>query len=233
MNPKKILISKGDRRTMDDSRLSIERPSVPDWNLHIRKVRYDDRGMYTCVLNTRPVKIKRIYLTIAGLKVAREGTTVQLHCNATGVPQPKIRWFRKTKYKREHKEPLGTPGEILIIHNISRYCDGIYECVADNGIVPPEVELLSKKMGQYVTKETILGCNISASPLATAIWRRGKQRQPISNKSYKYRIDLYEDGPHTHSLNLRIMDIQDEDFGEYFCEATNNLGIDSERMVLY
>ena len=29
-------------------------------------------------------------------------------------------------------------GEFLIIHNISRYCDGIYECVAFND-VPPAV----------------------------------------------------------------------------------------------
>lgn len=33
---------------------------------------------------------------------------------------------------------MGINGEILIIHNISRYCDGIYECVAFND-VPPAV----------------------------------------------------------------------------------------------
>lgn len=33
---------------------------------------------------------------------------------------------------------VGINGEILIIHNISRYCDGIYECVAFND-VPPAV----------------------------------------------------------------------------------------------
>ena len=29
-------------------------------------------------------------------------------------------------------------GEMIIIANVSRYCDDIYECVADNG-VPPAV----------------------------------------------------------------------------------------------
>ena len=66
MNPKKILISKADRRLMDDIRMTIERPNIPDWNLHIRNVRYTDSGMYTCTLNTRPVLIKRIYLTVLG-----------------------------------------------------------------------------------------------------------------------------------------------------------------------
>lgn len=31
-------------------------------------------------------------------------------------------------------------GEILVIHNVSRYCDGIYQCVASND-VPPAVEM--------------------------------------------------------------------------------------------
>lgn len=33
---------------------------------------------------------------------------------------------------------VGINGETLIIHNITRYCDGIYECVAFND-VPPAV----------------------------------------------------------------------------------------------
>ena len=67
LNPKKILIATSDRRTMDDTRLSIERPLIPDWNLHIRTVRYEDRGMYLCTLNTKPVTVKRIYLSILGM----------------------------------------------------------------------------------------------------------------------------------------------------------------------
>ncbi len=33
---------------------------------------------------------------------------------------------------------IGMKGEMIIIQNVSRYCDDIYECVADNG-VPPAV----------------------------------------------------------------------------------------------
>lgn len=67
MNPKKILISKGDRRLMDDIRMDIDRSTIPDWNLLIRQVRYSDHGMYTCTLNTKPVLVKRIYLTVLGM----------------------------------------------------------------------------------------------------------------------------------------------------------------------
>ncbi|CAC5401270.1 HNT [Mytilus coruscus] len=255
MNPKKILISQGDRRLMDDIRMDIDRSTIPDWNLLIRQVRYSDHGMYTCTLNTKPVLVKRIYLTVlvppdineywsSPNQVVREGSTIQLTCNATGKPQPEILWFRKTVYSKiEKKEALGNPGEILVIHNISRNCDGIYECVASNGIgndvskeiyvdvqFPPEVHLLNKKISQRVGKETILSCIISASPQAVGIWYKGKT--PVEQR-WDIRTEIYEDDPHTLTLNLRIMSLEEKDFGHYTCEASNELGGDSETMFLY
>lgn len=35
---------------------------------------------------------------------------------------------------------IGMEGEILVIHNVSRFCDGVYQCVASND-VPPAVEM--------------------------------------------------------------------------------------------
>jgi len=34
---------------------------------------------------------------------------------------------------------VGLHGEMLVIHNVSRYCDGVYECMAFND-VPPAVQ---------------------------------------------------------------------------------------------
>ena len=46
---------------------------------------------------------------------------------------------------------IGAPGDVLFIYNISRYCDGIYECVASNGVqeavskeIQVEVQCMSK-----------------------------------------------------------------------------------------
>lgn len=33
---------------------------------------------------------------------------------------------------------IGEAGQVLVIHNVTRYCGGTYECVAENG-VPPSV----------------------------------------------------------------------------------------------
>lgn len=255
LNPKKILISQGDRRLMDDIRMTIERPLVPDWNLHIRSVRFNDHGMYTCTLNTKPVMIKRIYLTVlvppdinenwsSQNQIVHEGSTIQLTCNATGVPQPEISWFRKLRYSRvESKDVIGTPGEILVIHNITRYCDGIYECIASNGVgndvskeinvevhFKPEVRLLNRKISQRIGKETILSCIISASPQAYGVWLKdGKAIAPRTG----LRTEIYDDSPHTVTLNLRIINIKESDFGHYTCEASNQLGGDKEGMILY
>ena len=52
---------------------------------------------------------------------------------------------------------IGTVGELVIIQNVTRYCDDIYECIASNG-VPPTV---SRQM--RVTVE----CKLSACALAS------------------------------------------------------------------
>ena len=38
---------------------------------------------------------------------------------------------------------IGINGEVLVIHNVSRYCGDIYECVAFNGVHPASNRLIS------------------------------------------------------------------------------------------
>lgn len=66
MNPRRILLSSDDRRVIDDTRMSIERPFIRDWNLHIRNVQVHDDGEYTCQINTDKMQIKRIRLKVQG-----------------------------------------------------------------------------------------------------------------------------------------------------------------------
>lgn len=60
------LLTFEDRRIIDDERLSVERPFTKDWNLHIRRVQYKDQGVYSCQINTVPVKIKTVNLRVEG-----------------------------------------------------------------------------------------------------------------------------------------------------------------------
>jgi len=190
MDPKSVLISTNDRRIIDDTRMSVERPFVRDWNLHIRNVKTSDAGTYTCQINTDPIQIKRIRLTVHGVytvtcwvvtwtlrsyltainfpkhlvifwqihvvvrikinenescwcvfnKLAccfsfdfayivkklffypvpavinndtssgnltvREGERVELTCQASGVPEPSITWYRRTALTNNHRERM-------------------------------------------------------------------------------------------------------------------------------
>ncbi|XP_012936781.2 opioid-binding protein/cell adhesion molecule homolog isoform X2 [Aplysia californica] len=250
------LLTYEDRRIIDDERLSVERPFTKDWNLHIRNVKYKDQGLYNCQINTNPVKIKTVNLKVQvpakilnnqsnEILVAREGDTITLMCNVSGIPMPTVTWFRlTTNEKGEEKKKVGISGEVLIIHNISRHCGDTYECNAFNGVpppvnklmkvsveFPPEIELPNKRMGQDIGKETILECIITANPQAIGIWRKdGTEMKTLSGK---FRVELYREEEYSVTLSLRIMYIEQEDYGHYTCEASNKLGMDSGSMELY
>lgn len=257
MNPKKIMISEKESRFMDDIRMSIERPFVGDYNLHIREVRYDDRGEYTCAVNTEPVQTKRIRLIVQvpsrfvndGQRsevIAVEGSTVRLTCNATGIPTPNITWFRQIPDSEvDQKEQIGTIGEVLVIHNISRYCGGVYECMAFNGVEPkisksvkvdvqfkPEITIRNPRIGQELDKETILECIVTASPQGANFWKRGMEEIP-SNDIRRYRVEIYPEGEFTVTISLRITSVEESDFGTYTCEANNGLGTATGDTTLY
>ncbi|KAL3866970.1 hypothetical protein ACJMK2_044213 [Sinanodonta woodiana] len=261
LNPRKTLISTDDIRHIDDSRMSVERHQIQDWSLHIRDSRQNDTGEYMCQINTRPVKIKRIHLYIlvppeivmewssVGNLQVREGVTVEFVCNATGFPSPEVRWLRPSQgFFNNYVDEYATSsmvGEILILHNITRYCDGTYVCAADNGVPPraekefkvivlysPEVTLPNSRIGQVIGKETMMECKVSASPHASIVWKKNGTEIPSSR--YRFWTEIFdEDDVRQKTLTLNVIDIQKEDFGYYTCEASNALGSDSETMLLY
>ncbi|XP_061167393.1 opioid-binding protein/cell adhesion molecule homolog isoform X2 [Saccostrea echinata] len=247
-------------RIIDDDRIGIDRPYTRDWNLLIRDVKVKDRGRYICQINTHPIKTKPVELNVLvppqilnenedGTRkeiLSKEGETVNVICNVSGIPAPSVKWYRRPLEDTvgSKKERIGMEGEILVIHNVSRYCDGVYQCVASNDVPPavemetavfvefqPEVSLINKRISQEKGKETILLCEITAFPQALSYWMF--QGQEIAN-SERLKVDIYSEGKaHTIKLSLRITNISDSDFGEYECFASNKFGRDREAMILY
>ncbi|CAG5122880.1 unnamed protein product, partial [Candidula unifasciata] len=147
VSPLETVISLQDRRLLNDMRISVERPFMKDWNLHLRNVSVTDAGVYKCQINTDPVGTKKINLVVTEppriidhtmpTDIEKpEGEMVELFCNATGTPQPEISWYRLHKKGNGVRERVGQTGESLVIHNISRMCGDTYECVASNGVEP-------------------------------------------------------------------------------------------------
>ncbi|CAL1533799.1 unnamed protein product [Lymnaea stagnalis] len=248
-----------DRRIVSDERISLERPYVKEWNLHIRKVEPSDSGKYQCQINTDPIQVRNVTLVVheppriieqlssPPTVSVREWETVELVCNVTGIPTPRVSWYRVSSGLMDGddagaKKLIGNEGEVLVIHNVSRYCDDKYECLAFNNVdpvatreirvhveFPPEVRLPNRKLGQTKGKSTILECEITAYPQILSVWKRnGKELQ----RGMNHVIEVYNEGNKV-ILSLRIQSVQDEDFGEYECYAHNLLGDDSEKMLLH
>ena len=119
----------------------------------------------------------------------------------------------------------------MVIISISSKIDyqfNLTQCVLL--VVKPEITLPNRRLGQGLGRETILECIITAFPQAVTYWEKGG-RQVTS--SLKHRIEAYDEGDNTLVLSLRINDLEDSDYGEYKCIASNSLGKDAEVMFLY
>lgn len=93
-------------RIIDDDRIGVERPFTDDWNLLIHSVKYSDAGKYVCQINTKPVKTKTVMLHVlvppiindemsSSDVIAKEGDTITLTCNVSGIPPPTVHWYRR------------------------------------------------------------------------------------------------------------------------------------------
>ena len=65
-DPKMTPLYYEEKRVVDDLRFSMVRPSMPEWNLQIQVLRVEDQGVYTCSVNTVPVKNVSVSLVVAG-----------------------------------------------------------------------------------------------------------------------------------------------------------------------
>lgn len=101
-------------------------------------------------------------------------------------------------------------------------------------IVPPEVRLNNKRIGQFVDKETILDCEIVAYPHGQMYWTKDGVDIDMSRKD-KYHVELYSGNEDSKrkTLSLRVKSIKPYDYGAYTCVAKNYLGHDRETMYLY
>jgi neuronal growth regulator 1 len=256
LDSKSIPLTYEDRRVVDDFRFSVVRPYVKEWNLQIRDIKWQDHGPYRCTINTNPVKSKKVMLHVkvpatiidelsSNDMTVQEGETVVLVCNVTGIPKPDVTWYRRpaSGSKSSEREIIGMNGEMIIIQNVSRYCDDIYECVASNGVPPsvsrqmrvtvefaPEILLPNRRLGQVVGRETILECLITAYPQAINYWEKDGRR---INSQGRYRLEAYDEGNSRLVLSLRIYDLEPSDYGKYRCVASNALGRDERTMILY
>lgn len=148
------LITFGDSLYSSDSRYSLKFKSPNDWQLHIQYANERDEGQFECQINTSPTLVFIVYLIVVvprveivderGLttpdKFYKTGSTIELKCVVSKVPQPTsyVTWkhgLRMLNYDTSRggisvKTDMLPSGAIsrLYIANANRHDSGNYSC---------------------------------------------------------------------------------------------------------
>ena len=88
-----------------NQRVSLSHHDNEIWRLHLDNVEEADKGWYMCQINTDPMRSQKGYLKVvvpptiidkrtSSDVVVKEGSPVNLTCEAKGSPTPQLRWRR-------------------------------------------------------------------------------------------------------------------------------------------
>lgn len=178
---------------------------------------------------------------------------INITCDSYGIPTPNITWKREDGGLLQNGG-FRSRGATLQFLNVQKEDRGNYICIADNNVRPPadytvevavfyapECYPVQKTVGQAQNRQidAKLECICSGYPAPTVRWeklnRQNQGRQVISdNDKYdltkQFSTMLYNDQTwHT----LRIVNVQGNDFGEYYCIAQNPYGENGTSLTLF
>jgi len=230
-----------------NQRISLSHHDHKIWRLHINNVQESDRGWYMCQINTDPMVSERGFLEVvvppsiidartSADIVVKEGSPVNLSCDARGSPRPKIMWKREDgDLIRYNGGAVSTvDGNSLVFSSASRAHVGEYLCIASNGVPPsiskrivlrvqfaPMIWVQNQLEYAIVGHNVSLHCNTESFPPAIHYWRLENGSAISSGPKYKV---LKEVKKFVTQVTLVILDVTHHDFGTYACVAKNPLG---------
>ncbi|XP_078517779.1 neural cell adhesion molecule L1-like protein isoform X3 [Lissotriton helveticus] len=158
------------------------------------------------------------------------GSKAILLCEATGWPEPEVRWkvngipIDEVDLPPNHRV---LPGEVSIT-NLQVKDSAVYQCEASNkhGTILASANinvlniaplLLTSDSREYVAvskTSTFLSCDVFSYPTAVISWTREESTAPLHGQ----RFLTHDNG------TLEILDTRKEDTGAYTCLVTNALG---------
>lgn len=208
-------------------------------SLIIKHVNFEDEGQYTCEASNGVGAAKSYSINLQVMAVpyftvepefvnAAEDETVEIRCEASGIPVPEIKWIHNGKpISQAPPNPRRkvTPNSI-IIERLEKKDTGNYGCNATNslGYVYKDVYVNVLALGPDITQpptnlSTVDGktiritCRVFGAPKPEIKWIRNGQE--LTGGRYKI-LDIGD---------LEIENVIFLDAGLYTCHASNKLGV--------
>ncbi|XP_032745709.1 muscle, skeletal receptor tyrosine-protein kinase isoform X6 [Rattus rattus] len=156
-------------------------------------------------------------------------------CAVESYPQPEISWTRNKILIKlfDTRYSIRENGQLLTILSVEDSDDGIYCCIANNGVggAVESCGALQVKMKPKITRppinvkiieglKAVLPCTTMGNPKPSVSWIKGDSALRENS-----RIAVLESG------SLRIHNVQKEDAGQYRCVAKNSLGTAYSKLV--
>ncbi|XP_040215726.1 hemicentin-1 isoform X1 [Rana temporaria] len=217
--------------------------------LHLEKAQASDSGLYLCVaVNVAGQADKKYDLKvfvpprILGSFEEHENVSVvernpvTLTCEVSGIPPPKITWFKDGQPIHPNNTPQVMSGGMTLRFVHTALSDaGRYKCVVSNAagvknkefhlnvLVPPR--LTGNVLEDIKVKEksdVVLSCEATGNPVPQITWL--KDGQPLQEDTH-HRI---KDG----GQHFQIISAMETDTGRYTCIVSNLAGDKSRRFSL-
>uniref|UniRef100_A0A8C3YQ79 receptor protein-tyrosine kinase n=1 Tax=Catagonus wagneri TaxID=51154 RepID=A0A8C3YQ79_9CETA len=156
-------------------------------------------------------------------------------CAVESYPQPEISWTRNKILIKlfDTRYSIRENGQLLTILSVEDSDDGIYCCIANNGVggAAESCGALQVKMKPKITRppinvkiieglKAVLPCTTMGNPKPSVSWIKGDSALRENS-----RTAVLESG------SLRIHNVQKEDAGHYRCVAKNSLGTAYSKLV--
>ena len=125
-------------------------------------------------------------------------------------------------------------GNVLTIKSVAKEDRGVYHCVANNGIgsgqkhnviikveLAPVITTTHFRRGQALQYDMDLKCHIEAYPPPEITWH--KNNVQLKNDQ-DYAISHFTTPEEYIDTTLRVIQIEQRQYGEYVCKARNKFG---------
>ncbi|KAH8290665.1 hypothetical protein KR054_004825 [Drosophila jambulina] len=231
----------------------------PNGSLQVSNVQSSDTGDYYCEMNSdsghvvqqHAIEVQlapRVLIEPSELTEQRIGATMEVVCEAQGVPQPVITW--RLNGNDLHPQSNSGNRQSLVLEIKSRNQAGLIECLANNGVgevavasvylhvlFAPEVSQPQPVVYTKLGARAHLECIVEAAPVATVKWFHHGLPVSLGAHSTSHESELQGNRSLDHYVNavrhlLVVKSVRNADMGQYECRATNQIAAKSGNVEL-